>query len=148
MCRSIWAQIRDPLWWILTAVKLTPLYGIQPIFFIVLFLLMDHRDEFLLCRFILAFKGSQFITLAIVNLLLGSFWYYTSPQSQVDWPISVYSTCLFVAQILVTWTAFLLLPCSREKGKKVIVDEDGDGYHDEEPSGTCCGIERTPIIRA
>jgi hypothetical protein len=61
--RSIWVQIKSPSFLLLKAISIFP-PPIQPMFFIIQFVLMDHWDEFLLVRFILLFKSETRATRA------------------------------------------------------------------------------------
>lgn len=75
--RSLWWQIRTPMWWFWLVVSIFPLYGVQAAYFIFLFLMIcSSWDEFQLVRFILQFKGLQFITLGIINCMVGAASYY------------------------------------------------------------------------
>jgi hypothetical protein len=56
--RSVWVQLKSPAFWLLKAISIFP-PPIQPMFFIIQFVLMDHWDEFLLVRFILLFKSTR-----------------------------------------------------------------------------------------
>ena len=70
--KTIWAQVKDPLFWVLTAVSLFPLFGVPQAFYLLCFLLIDKRDEFQVCQFILGFKGVQFITVGILRRAAGA----------------------------------------------------------------------------
>eukprot|EP00656_Telonema_subtile_P042311 TRINITY_DN4784_c0_g1_i1.p1 TRINITY_DN4784_c0_g1~~TRINITY_DN4784_c0_g1_i1.p1 ORF type:complete len:276 (-),score=72.51 TRINITY_DN4784_c0_g1_i1:778-1605(-) len=62
--RSVWGQMRDPLWWVLLVIVSTPVYGVSQVrramcgsdecalqaFFFLLYLLKDNEDEYV--RFI------------------------------------------------------------------------------------------------
>jgi len=125
--KSIWGQLRMPLFYVLLLLQLCPLYGVQPLFFLALFLLRDKGDEFQLVSYILEFKGLQFVTLgAMCGLLGGAQAQYCMVQGtcakmglggapgmhRTFWIEQV----LFVLNILLVWAAFLLLPLSHQKG--------------------------------
>ena len=74
--RNFWWQIRRPMWWFWNVVALCPFYGVQALYFILLFLMLDKRDEFQMVNFILQFKGLQFVTLGVLNCMVGSASYY------------------------------------------------------------------------
>lgn len=54
--RNFWWQIRRPMWWFWNIVALCPFYGVQALYFILLFLMLDKRDEYQMVNFILQFK--------------------------------------------------------------------------------------------
>lgn len=120
--RNFWRRIRNPLWWLLCLISVFPLYGVSQIFYFILFLLIDRSDEFQLSQFITEFKSLQFASLGIVSAMLGSIQYYictsSTPQScDDDAPrTQLWAMVLFVVQIVVVWTAFLLIKCSSRKG--------------------------------
>ncbi|KAJ1620242.1 hypothetical protein T492DRAFT_1079185 [Pavlovales sp. CCMP2436] len=133
--RSMWVQIRNPFYVVLKLISIYP-PPIQPLFFILQFLLMDKRDEYQLVRFILLFKTSQFVSIGILNTFIGASYYYRADGEPVYFPISILSIALFLAQVVVVWLAFLLLPVSKEKGSY-------DQHNlDEDLIGVCCGFKR------
>jgi len=135
--KTIWVQIKDPAFWLLKAVSVFPLYGVQPIFFIVTLLLIDRTDEYQLVFYILLFKGSQFISVGLIGTLVGSALYFAN-SCAAPFPVQPFDTVLFVAQILCVWLAFLLLPYSQEKGRVKYKPLPGDTP--EEEAGTICGM--------
>jgi hypothetical protein len=113
------------------------------------FLMIDKRDEYQLCQFIMEFKGSQFFSMGFVPLVYGAFLYYlcanhghdcgTMGPSLRPWEIAVY-----LVQVTLVWAAFALLPYSLKKGtlrhRRPLPGE-------VEPPGVpgcCCGAERHP----
>jgi hypothetical protein len=52
-------RLTDVWWWIFTLPAVCPVLGVQQMWFLLLFLLIDKGDEFQLCSFILNFKGMQ-----------------------------------------------------------------------------------------
>lgn len=125
--RNIWRKIRDPLWWLLLVISLIPWMGITQIYHLLLFLVIDKRDEFQLLEYIAIFKSLQFISLGCIGCMIGSIQYYicttkkptdcydNGPKEQV------FTLGLFVAQIIVCWIAFLLTFTARQKGGRIKV---------------------------
>ncbi|KAG8467178.1 hypothetical protein KFE25_000494 [Diacronema lutheri] len=125
--RSIWGQLRMPSFYPLMLLQLCPVYGVQTIFFLLLFLIRDKGDEFQLCQFILEFKGLQFVTVgAIGGLVAGAHaqWCAThgtcgerglrgAPGQHSSF---AFETGAFVLNMLLCWAAFVLLPLSKQKG--------------------------------
>mgnify|MGYP003684470429 CR=1 FL=1 len=72
---SVWRQLRSPGFWLLKAVSVFPLYGVQPAYFILTFLLIDKGDECQLVDFILTFKSSQFFSIGLIAMALGALWW-------------------------------------------------------------------------
>lgn len=239
--RTVWVQLRNPAFVVLKTLSLLPIFGIQPSFFILQFLLMEHWDEYQLVHFILLFKGervgtgsgahtrkqrasthapsarastrkhararaghgararrrgvaasgaarrgaclralrdatrgaargrdahaplrraqrdararalarpgSQFFSIGLLQLTVGAALYfaYGGSTSFFPWPrADDYRTYLFASQIFVVWVAFILLPYSKEKGRKHKVVETRTreaGHDDTLPIGTCCGFD-------
>lgn len=75
--KSFWAQIRDPWWWVFKVPALCPLYNISSLWFAMLLALLDRTDFFQMFNFILQFKGTQFFSLGLFELLHGwlRYWY-------------------------------------------------------------------------
>jgi len=125
------------------AFRAIPLFGVQTAVFLFDFLLRDKTDEFQLVDFILSFKGSQFITVGIIGSLLGAVQYITcvnlddcllldpdenlqrvflhhcdsgGPAQQPLGLLYYIEIAAFAFQIILTWSAFTLLPWSKKKG--------------------------------
>ena len=118
-------RITDIWWWVLTLPAVCPLFGVQQVWFLLLFLLIDKGDEYQLCSFILSFKGLQALTVGIVGVIIGAVQYglcvnKTPPTCESDAPgMSPWfflELSAFSGQIVLVWTAFMLLPCSDKKG--------------------------------
>lgn len=139
--KTFWGCIRDPVWLILKLISMVPVFGVAQFFFFILFLLIDKTDEYQLVSFILRFKSIQFITMGVISALVASVQFYYC-ATQVDnceknapgEPLWLF--VVFVAQVMLTWTAFVLLPCSHKRGVRPLVvrgaimrryDRDGDG---------------------
>jgi len=104
-----------------------------PIIFFFIFLIIDKSDEFQLCIFILQFKGTQFISHGIVRTITGFFLYLncvTVPakaeghECDESGPGMAGPTDVilggWILQVVLIWIAFLLLPWSKEKGRKTL----------------------------
>lgn len=118
-------RLTDIWWWIFTLPALCPILGVQQIWFLLLFLLIDKGDEFQLCSFILNFKGMQALTIGIIGVVVGAARYglcvnKSPPTCETDAPgmsrFFFLELAAFSGQIFLVWSAFLLLPCSDKKG--------------------------------
>jgi len=130
--RGFWGRLRDPVWILFTIVGLLPVYGISPGIFLLIFLIVDKTDEFQLVSFILEFKGFQYLTQGLVRSLMGYFLYLncvTAPGQEEDFcatngPGSVAPTLIvlvgYLLQVVLVWTAFVLLPFSSRKGRSTL----------------------------
>jgi len=124
---GFWGQLRSPLYWLLAAILLFPSYGVQPIAFLVLFLLRDKRDEFQLVSSILALKGFQFVSGGVIAGLIGGIrLQYCSAHLSCHhiggggapgmYRGFYFETVAFVLNVVLVWAAFVMLPCSKQKG--------------------------------
>ena len=59
---TIWKVTEDPVNASILAIKLTPFFGVNVLIFALIYHFIDRRDEYQLVRFILAFKGFQFLS--------------------------------------------------------------------------------------
>mmetsp|Transcript_51733 Transcript_51733/g.116418 ORF Transcript_51733/g.116418 Transcript_51733/m.116418 type:complete len:430 (-) Transcript_51733:183-1472(-) len=128
--KTFWGQLRDPVYIIFTLISLLPVTGLCPLIFFFIFLIIDKRDEFQLLQFILQFKGTQFISHGIIRTIAGFFSYVgcvTAVASQTEHSCMTRGPGItgsfeliiggWVLQIVLVWLAFLLLPCSEDKGR-------------------------------
>jgi hypothetical protein len=128
--KSIWRKLRDPFWILFQLIPLVPVAAVNPLWFLFTFLVMDKGEEFQLVSFILRFKGYQFITLGLIRATLGFILFIncvTAPADDDDHQCehngpgaqdNVWlSTGGFVLQVILAWLAFLMLPCSKQKGR-------------------------------
>jgi hypothetical protein len=147
---SIFAQFKDIWFWILTGLSVTTLYGIRVAFFTVLLIMIFTgcpADEYQMVQFILAFKGTQFISSGVVMAIVAAIKYYLcvkvggthtcdteGPGVNVDVTTSAID---FFGCCILVWIAFLLLPtCKRSAGLKEIVTDT----ESQKPQGkNCCG---------
>lgn len=101
--------------------------GLHSAFWLLMFLLMDKRDEYTLINFILSFKSLQFFTLGFIGLLVGAAQYHwcltaslTTNTCDTSGPGSGHFFYFFIGafyvQSVLTWFAFALLPYSKRKG--------------------------------
>jgi len=144
--RTIWWQVSDPIWLIFFLLPLIPWAAVVPTVFLVIFILIDKRDEFQLVQFILRFKGVQFITHGVIRNLIGFYSYWAcvtdfDPKDKYEPGLnedhlkhscattgpgnSQGLTGLFhvffggwLLMISLTYIAYALLPCSIEKGRR------------------------------
>lgn len=128
--KTIWGKIRDPIWVIFTLISLIPVSGLCPIIFLLIFIILDKSDEYQLIFYILTFKGTQFLSHGIIRTIMGFFVYLscvTAPGMEdqhhcdADGPgmAGIYEIEVggFLVQVLLVWIAFVLVPCSKDKGR-------------------------------
>ena len=65
---SRWKMLRDPFAVVIILLSLCPLYAVSVWMFILLFFLIDKRDEHQLVGYILKFKATQFLTVGLYNI--------------------------------------------------------------------------------
>eukprot|EP01062_Namystynia_karyoxenos_P001199 TRINITY_DN10403_c0_g1_i1.p1 TRINITY_DN10403_c0_g1~~TRINITY_DN10403_c0_g1_i1.p1 ORF type:complete len:521 (+),score=176.92 TRINITY_DN10403_c0_g1_i1:100-1662(+) len=123
--KSIWGCLRDPFfvfWRILQAV---PLVGVLPFTYFVLLLTIDRKDEFQLVDYIVHFKGSQFVTIGVIRMLVGTILLYQCATHETQdckevwgWNtlLEIINVCFFISQVVMCWVAFCYLPSSEKKG--------------------------------
>lgn len=73
--KTFWARLYTLSYWVVFLVQIFPIYAVQPLWFILQFILIDKSDEYQLIRFILSFKGLQFVTLGVINSIIGAAQY-------------------------------------------------------------------------
>mmetsp|Transcript_84496 Transcript_84496/g.167741 ORF Transcript_84496/g.167741 Transcript_84496/m.167741 type:complete len:338 (-) Transcript_84496:41-1054(-) len=128
--KSFWAKMRDPIYVGFLVFSCLPISACSPIAFLLLFLLIDHRDEYQLIYFILWFKGMQFFSHGILRTIMGFFLYFacvTLPKDPGEHGCENlgpglaghFETILggWVLQVLLVVLAWSLLPCSKDKGR-------------------------------
>lgn len=125
--RGFWAQAKSPLFLLLSAFTVFPSYGVQPIAFFVFFLLLDRSDEYQLTSFILNFKGLQFISGGVMAGLLGGVRLQVCASMDTCDTFGAngapgmyrgffFESAAFCLNVVLVWLAFLLLPCTHQKG--------------------------------
>ena len=155
---SIFGQIKDPLFWILTAISVTPMYGIRVAFFALVLLCIvagAPPDEYQTVCFILMFKGAQFLSSGVFMACLAAFEYYMCVKPggthtcDTEGPgVSqglATSSVDFVGSCALVWLAFLLLPCTRSFAGAREITAQSD-VKEEEQSGAeerCCFYDRS-----
>lgn len=131
--KTIWGKLRDPVWILFMLVSLIPWAGMTPLVFLFCFLIIDKTDEYQLCLFILQFKGTQFLSHGVIRTITGFFLYLscvTVPAKKdghscdesgpgIAGPFEIIMGG-WILQVILIWIAFLLLPCSKEKGRKAL----------------------------
>ena len=58
--KSVWGKMKRPLFWVLTLIAATPVYGVAQIWGMLLLFMKDRKDEYQLVNFIVTFKASMF----------------------------------------------------------------------------------------
>ncbi|EAR89534.2 transmembrane protein, putative (macronuclear) [Tetrahymena thermophila SB210] len=131
--RTIWQKIRRFSWWFILLINLFPLYGASSFLYGFYFLLIDKQDEWQLLLYIVSFKKMQFFSVGVTGSLLGyALFFFCSTVNDYN-SVSDYYKCKnngpgskinivsdivgFLLQIVLCWIAFLLLPCSKQKGQ-------------------------------
>jgi len=74
--KGIWECLRDPAFVVVNILCYVPVYGIWAWMFLLIFLIIDKRDEYQLVYFILSFKGCQFFSWGIIKGLAGFVQYF------------------------------------------------------------------------
>merc|ERR1719362_832058 len=74
--KGIWECLRDPIFVVMNVLCYVPFFGIWSWMFLVIFLIIDKKDEYQLVYFILSFKGCQFFSWGIVKGLVGFMQYF------------------------------------------------------------------------
>lgn len=147
--KTFWGKIRDPVWVLFTLISLVPVSGLCPIIFFLIFVILDKADEYQLIFYILTFKGTQFLSHGVIRTIMGFFVFLscvTAPGMEdqhhcdVDGPgmAGIYEIEVggFVVQVLLVWTAFVLIPCSKDKGRSTL-----RGHVDVEPEARHAGVQ-------
>jgi hypothetical protein len=128
--KTIWGKLRDPVFVLMTAISLIPISGICQAIFAFVFCIIDKTDEYQLIAYILTFKGTQYLSHGMIRIIIGFFTYMNCVTVPAD--VNGHSCdeagpgmagnfqvtfVLFAIPIVLVWTAFLLLPFSKEKGR-------------------------------
>lgn len=136
--KSIWQQIKSPLWWFFTLTMMIPLYAVQPIVFLIEFLLRDKSDESQLVSFIMRFKSFQFVTVGVLHAVVGGLAYFRcvnfdskeiatgadvwrhecDDSGPASWSAFYMEMVGFVFCSVLVLLAFLQLPYSTRKGQR------------------------------
>lgn len=127
--KGFWGKLFDPVNLAMRLISLVPVYGVSPVFFLFVFVIIDKSDEYQLIDFILSFKGTQFITMGIIRCIQGFVQFmlcYTAKADGLDSCTEdgpgtrgsmLASSISLLVIIFTTWAAFCLLRCSVEKGR-------------------------------
>jgi len=146
--RGIWQCCRDPVFVVVNILCYVPPYGIWAWMFLMIFLIIDKKDEYQLVYFILYFKGCQFFSWGIIKGLVGFLQYFScvtfpnlsevasgkqepdpsrcmtnGPGMKEEYFILVGSWLL---PLVLVWICMLLLSGAEEKGRsklKILDDE-------------------------
>jgi len=127
--KSVFGRLKDPIYLLMTASTMLPIFGIRVFFFsaiLMMLLFPGPPDEFQLINFILIFKGTQFFTTGVILGYFGAISYYvcylfagdnlrecidTQGPGAKDWLSSLLFD--YVGSMCLVWVAFLALPLSR-----------------------------------
>lgn len=150
--KSIFGQVKDPVFWLFTMISLVPSYGIRCMFFfLILLLILTGRppDEYQLVGYIISFKGTQFISSGIVLATIAAVKYYLcvhpdgthdcatkgpGADQDVMWTgIDFLASCIFV------WIAFICLPCSARSAGVREIGIDSEAQVEGANEDKCCG---------
>jgi len=155
---SIFGQVRDPLFWILTILSCTTMFGIRIVTcsIILLFIVLGcPADEYRITQFILTFKGLQFVSSGVVLGIVAAVQYYMCVNLRngthtcyVNGPGAtqnfMHGIVDWLGSSVLVWIAFAFLPCSdRTAGLREIGTEDAESLakenQDAASSRGCCG---------
>ena len=68
----MWQMLHNPKWCLAFTLSVWPLYGLQPLYWAVIFCCIERTDEFQLVNFILEFKALMFFSIGFVCLGIGA----------------------------------------------------------------------------
>ena len=129
--------MRNWEWWCHLALSMCPYYGVAPLYYITWFCLLERRDEYQLCLFILGFKALSSITGGVFLFVSGAMRAAVTEdlilrcvathgyedarecaEATMPFPGNrdayVWEMTCFCAQVVAVWCAFLLLPFSND----------------------------------
>ena len=111
--RTIWSQVRNWKWIAMTSLGLVPVVG--QLFWLFVFLIKNKRDEYQVIDFIVGFQCARFLAQGLFHFIYGCGLYYKCVNFNGDCAtqgpsLSVWGACYFMVQIIVVWSAFLMLP--------------------------------------
>lgn len=152
---SIFGQMKDPFFWIMTILSVFPYYGIRVTFFLLLlvFIILGlPPDEYQLVTYILTFKGTQFLSSGILQAIVAAVRYYacvhpngthSCSESGPGQTQNLLSGLVdFLGSCMLTWAAFLLLPLSQRVAGTRGINAEADNSNNQEPLGPdeqrCC----------
>jgi len=155
--KSIWVQIRNPIWWVITLVALGPIYGCSQFVFLMFFCLKDKSEEYQLCEFIFAFKSACFISHGLISMFVGAALYVMCTNKEdntcadngpAQYPLFQLDMLFWVLQIFLLWAAGILLPYSTAKGKEHIrqTEEEKKEFEEHTKDKDCFGNEKNNLI--
>ena len=111
--RTIWSQVKNYKWIACTSLGLIPIVG--QLFWLFVFLIKNKRDEYQVIDFIVGFQVARFLAQGLFFFLYGCGLYYKCVNfhgdCSIDGPsLSIWGACYFLMQIILVWSAFLMLP--------------------------------------
>jgi hypothetical protein len=125
--KSIWAQLKNPWYYVFTIISLFP-FGVSQVWWVLMFILRDKHDEYQLVNFIVSIKIAGFISVGVIPTFLGVFT-YLSCANNADKPCSthgpgmvenfLFTNVYFLVQIACVYICAILLICSKDKGARV-----------------------------
>lgn len=154
--KTFFGKLKDPVYDILVAFTMLPLFGVRFAFFSVLLLMLTvpgPADEYQLVNYILHFKGTMFFTSGVIMLFIGAMQYNRCymfyPQDTAgcieragpganEWLCTLVLD--YLGSISLVWVAWLILPCSR-KFPSHVESMRGWSRREEERSTYCCCLE-------
>jgi len=148
---SIFGQVKDPLFWIITFVSIVPYFGIRVLFFSLVLLCIVAGcppDEYQLVQFILMFKGAQFISSGVCLATVAAVKYYlcVNPGGThtcdtqgpgVDQDLTT-GGIDFLGSCILVWLAFLLLPRSTNSAGLRDIPSSPEEESREAPAASGC----------
>lgn len=151
--RSIWGKLKDPVYLFLLLIVLFPRFAGRQCFFCgVLFLIAFPcpPDEYQLVNFVLQFKGSQYLTGGVLASLWAMIQSETCARRGFLCPALgpmpfTFGLLELLLNIVLCWTAFMMLPYSKKYGgSKFVAEKHLDEERLEKSLPTrifcCCGV--------
>jgi hypothetical protein len=152
--KSVFGRLKDPVYLLMTASTMLPVFGIRVFFFsaiLTMLLFPGPPDEFQLINFILIFKGTQFFTTGVLTGYVGALSYYfcylfddanlkecidTRGPGSHDWLSSLLFD--YVGSMGLALVAFLALPLSNSRRQHHDVALGGASPPVEKPKEVYC----------
>lgn len=114
------------MFWILTLISIFPSYGVSQVWWVFLFFLRDFRDEFQLVSFMVKVKTTAVLAVGLIPSYMGISTYIACVEKGTCREVGpgvqggfIFSTAFLVIQASLVYIAAALVPCSKDKGRRV-----------------------------